>query len=122
MTYFSSLTGRSFALRFERDGEIVEVQPTGSIAVNESMAHLTSLTMGLGIGQTFRYQVSSLLKRGEMVEVLPEWRLARHPLYVMYPQNRHMNAKARVFIHWAMEVFSALDARPAVGARLAPDR
>jgi LysR family transcriptional regulator, regulator for bpeEF and oprC len=109
--YFSSLTGRPFSLRFERGGERVEVQPGGNIAVNESTAHLTTLASGLGIGQTFRYQVRPWLERGEVVEVLPEWRLARHPLYAMYPQSRHMNAKARVFIDWAIEVFGALDAR-----------
>jgi DNA-binding transcriptional LysR family regulator len=118
--YFSSLTGRAFALRFERDGVTVDVQPKGNIAVNESTAHLNALLSGLGIGQTFRYQVRAQLERGEMVEVLPEWRLARHPLYAMYPQNRHMNAKARVFIDWAVEVFGALDARPAASLQAGP--
>jgi LysR family transcriptional regulator, regulator for bpeEF and oprC len=111
-SYFSSPTGRPFSLRFERDGEVVEVQPQGNMAVNESTAHLTTLVSGLGIGQTFRYQVRPWLERGEVVALLPEWRLARHPLYAMYPQSRHMNAKARVFIDWAVEVFGALDARP----------
>lgn len=112
VSYFSSLTGRPFDLRFERDGEVVEVQPQASFAVNESTAHLTALVAGLGIGQNFRYQVQPYLDRGEMVQVLPEWRQARHPLYAMYPQSRHMNAKARVFIDWAVEVFGAIDGRP----------
>jgi DNA-binding transcriptional LysR family regulator len=116
VAYFSSLTGRPFGLRFVRGDEAVEIQPRGGVAVNESMAHLTSLAAGLGIGQTFRYQVRAQLERGEMVAVLPEWRVARHALYAMYPQNRHMNAKARVFIDWAAEVFGALDARPRGGA------
>lgn len=109
--YFSSLTGRPFGLRLARDGEALEIQPTGTIAVNESTAHLTALVSGLGIGLTFRYQVRPWLERGEVVVVLPEWRPPRHPLYAMYPQSRHMNAKARVFIDWAVEVFGALDAR-----------
>lgn len=110
--YFSSLTGRSFNLRFKRGDDVVEVQPEGGVSVNESTAHLTAVTSGLGIGLCFRYQISPLLEKGEMMEVLPDWSLARHPLYAMYPQNRHMNAKARVFIDWATEVFGALDARP----------
>jgi LysR family transcriptional regulator for bpeEF and oprC len=111
VSYFSSLSGRPFALRFERDGEVVEVQPGGGIAVNESTAHLTALTAGLGIAQNFRHQVQPWLDRGELVLVLPAWRQARHPLYAMYPQNRHLNAKARVFIDWAVEVFATIDAR-----------
>lgn len=112
VSYFSSLTGRPFSLRFERDGEIVEVQPKGNVAVNESTAHLTALVSGLGVGQNFRFQVQPYLDRGDLLQVLPEWHQARHPLYAMYPHNRHMNAKVRVFIDWAAEVFGALDARP----------
>lgn len=112
VSYFSSLTGKPFNLRFERDGEIVEVQPRGNVAVNESTAHLTALVAGLGVGLNFRFQVRPWLETGELVQVLPEWRQARMPLYAMYPQTRHMNAKARVFIDWAVEVFGALDGRP----------
>ena len=112
VSYFSSLTGKPFNLRFERDGEVVEVQPRANMAVNESTAHLTAIVAGLGIGQNFRFQVQPWLDTGELVHVLPEWRQARMPLYAMYPQTRHMNAKARVFIDWAVEVFGALDARP----------
>ena len=112
VSYFSSLTGKPFNLRFERDGEVVEVQPRANMAVNESTAHLTAIVAGLGIGQNFRFQVQPWLDTGELVHVLPEWRQARMPLYAMYPQTRHMNAKARVFIDWAVEVFRALDARP----------
>ncbi len=107
--YFSSLTGRSIDLRFARDGEEVVVQPRGGVAVNESTAHLTALVAGLGIAQNFRHQVQPWLDRGELVLVLPEWRQPPHPLYAMYPQNRHLNAKARVFIDWAVEVFAAID-------------
>jgi DNA-binding transcriptional LysR family regulator len=109
ISYFSSLTGRPFNLFFERDGEVVEVQPQGNVSVNESTAHLTALVSGLGIGQNFRFLVQAYLDRGELIHVLPEWRQARHPLYAMYPQSRHMNAKVRVFIDWAVEVFGVLD-------------
>lgn len=109
VSYFSSLTGRPFTLRFERGAEVVEVQPRGGMAVNESTAHLTAVRAGLGIAQNFRHQVQPYLDNGELVAVLPEWRQARHPLYAMYPQNRHLNAKVRVFIDWAAEIFAALD-------------
>ena len=111
VSYFSSLTNRPASLRFERGDEVVEVQPGGHVAVNESTAHLTALVAGLGIGQSFRFQLQPWLERGELVHVLPAWRQARYPLYAMYPQSRHMNAKARVFIDWAVDVFGALDGR-----------
>jgi hypothetical protein len=29
----------------------------------------------------------------------------------MYPPNRHLNAKVRVFVDWAVEIFSKYDDR-----------
>lgn len=108
--YFSSLTGRAFPLRFERGGEAIEIQPEGAAAVNESTAHVTALFAGLGVGQAFRFALQPHLDSGTLVEVLPDWDQPRFPLYAMYPQTRHMNAKVRVFVDWAVEVFGRLDA------------
>jgi hypothetical protein len=34
----------------------------------------------------------------------------------MYPSNRHLNAKVRVFVDWAVEVFAGFDDRVADAA------
>jgi DNA-binding transcriptional LysR family regulator len=82
-------------------------------AVNESASHVTGLAAGLGIGQTFRFAVQGHLQRGELVRVLENWAQPRFPLYAMYPSNRHLNVKVRVFVDWAVELFAALDDRDA---------
>ena len=114
--YFSSLSGRTVPLHFERDGATIEIEAAGGAAVNESTAHVTALLAGLGIGQSFRFALQRHLDSGELVRLLPEWSQPRRPLYVMYPPNRNLNAKARVFVDWAVMVFAALDARPAFTA------
>jgi DNA-binding transcriptional LysR family regulator len=109
--YFSSLTGRPFALQFERKGEAIEIAGRASVAVNESTAHLTVLLAGLGIGQTFRFMAAPHLKSGALRAVLKEWSRPRHPLHLVYPGSRHLNAKLRVFVDWAVEVFAPFDDR-----------
>lgn len=109
--YFSALTGKVFPLRFARGDEVLEIEAHGAIAVNESTAHLTALAAGLGIGQTFAWFVREALARGDLVRILPDWQPPRHPLYILYPPNRHLNAKVRVFVDWAVQVFAAADAR-----------
>lgn len=111
ITYNSSHTGRPVSLRFEREGEVVEIQPHSSISVNESTAHFTALVTGLGIARNFRHQVQPYLDRGDLVPVFPEWQEPRKALYIMYPQNRHINARMRVFIDWAMQTFNRIDVR-----------
>jgi LysR family transcriptional regulator for bpeEF and oprC len=110
--YFSSLTGRTFPLYFQRNGEELEIQGHRRCAVNESTAHLTSLLTGLGISQTFRFMAQPHLDTGALVRLFPEWTRPRQPLHVVYPQTRHLNAKLRVFVDWVAKVFARVDDRP----------
>jgi DNA-binding transcriptional LysR family regulator len=109
--YFSSLTSRPFPLRFERGDESIEIGGQTSVAVNESTAHLTALLCGIGLGQTFRFMAAPHLKSGALQAVLPDWTRPRHPLHLVYPSQRHLNAKLRVFADWIVEVFAPFDDR-----------
>jgi DNA-binding transcriptional LysR family regulator len=113
--YFSSLTSRPFPLMFERNGrrgeERLGITAPPLLAINESTAHLTGLLEGLGLGQTFGFMARPHFKSGALVPVLREWTRPRHPLQVLYPPNRHLNAKLRVFVDWVAEVFSRHDQR-----------
>lgn len=110
--YFSSLTGKVFPLRFTRGDEQLEINARTAVAVNESTAHLGALMTGMGIGQTFAWFVKDMVARGDMVTLLDDWQPPRHPLYIMYPPNRHLNATVRVFVDWAVQLFATVDNRP----------
>ena len=98
--YFSSLTGKAAPLEFRKGDEQVVVQRQTAVAVNESTAHLSALLSGLGIGQTFRFAVAPHLTAGRLQTVLDDWSRPRHPLNVIYPSNRHLSAKLRIFVDW----------------------
>lgn len=112
VSYFSSLTERPFPLLFERDGETLEITGHAIAAVNESTAHLTSLLAGLGIGQTFGFMARPHIANGTLLPMLEDWHRPRHPLHVLYPPNRHLNAKLRVFVDWVANLFATYDERP----------
>jgi len=105
VSYLSPLTGKPFPLRFERQEEKIEIISAHRIGVNESNGHLAAGLAGLGIIQTFSYSLSSILRRGEMVEILRDWRPAGYPFHLVYPQNRHVTQRLRVFIDWLVARF-----------------
>jgi LysR family transcriptional regulator, regulator for bpeEF and oprC len=37
--------------------------------------------------------------------VLPGWTSTPLPVNVVYPQNRHLSAKVRVFVEWVADLF-----------------
>ncbi len=107
----SPLTGKPFPMLFIRRGEEIKVEGRTMVTVNESTAHMTGLLAGLGVGQTFKYLAEPHFKTGALRRLLKNWGRPRHPIHVMYPPNRHLNAKVRVFVDWAIEMFSEFDDR-----------
>ncbi|WP_269501772.1 LysR family transcriptional regulator [Burkholderia sp. IMCC1007] len=107
----SPLTGKVFPMLFGRGRNQIEVHGQSNIVVNESTAHVTGLLAGLGVGQTFKYIAQPHFKTGALRQLLKNWERPRHPVHIVYPPNRHLNVKVRVFVDWAAEVFAAFDDR-----------
>ena len=109
--YFSSLTGKAFPLEFRKGDDQIVVRGQAVVAVNESTAHLSALLTGVGLGQAFKSMVAPHVEGGRLRTVLDDWTRTRHPLHVVYPSNRHLSAKLRVFVDWVAEVFAPFDDR-----------
>ncbi|OBW96433.1 LysR family transcriptional regulator [Gallibacterium salpingitidis] len=76
--------------------------PAPHFACNKGTGLIAMLKAGLGIGQTFRLLVQDELASGELVEVLPQYCHPTMLLSLVYPANRHKNARLAVFIDWLM--------------------
>src|SRR5262249_39207264 len=95
INYFSAKTGRMHEWEFFRNGERAVVRLRGLVAFNDSEAMFEAGLAGLGIMQCVEVMACDALRRGALVQVLRDWRTDPLPLYVMYPQNRHLSAKVR---------------------------
>jgi DNA-binding transcriptional LysR family regulator len=104
--YFFPRSGRMRPLFFERDGKRIEIAPSPRVAVNDSGAHFASLRAGTGLGQLLSFMVSASNATRELVPVLQDWQPAPLPVHALYPANRHLSTKVRVFVDWAAELFS----------------
>jgi len=104
--YFFPRSGRMRPLYFERDGKRIEIAPSPRVAVNDSGAHFASLRAGTGLGQLLSFMVSASNATNELVPVLQDWQPAPLPVHVLYPANRHLSTKVRVFVDWAADLFS----------------
>ncbi|MGJ7511177.1 LysR family transcriptional regulator [Variovorax sp. GT1P44] len=110
LSYLSAQTGRPFALYFSRGDEEIEIVGKSPVSVSESTAHMTALLHGLGIGQTFKFMARPHVATGALTAVLNEWTRAKHPLHLVYPTHRHLNARLLAFGDWAGELFAKLNA------------
>ncbi|HYH39658.1 MAG TPA: LysR family transcriptional regulator [Azospirillum sp.] len=105
VNYFGSRTGRNFELCFQRDGSVEEIAMKGVISVNDADAYVTCGLEGLGLLQPGRFMVLPHLRSGALREILRDWRPPRVPISAVYPHNRHLSPKVRVFVDWVAELF-----------------
>ena len=98
-------TGRVFPLIFERDGRRIEIEGPHRLTVNESHSHLAMARAGLGIAQMPGFMVRHIPPT-ELRPILAAWQPAPLPINVLYPANRHLSAKVRVFVDWIAALFA----------------
>ncbi|SDG23447.1 MULTISPECIES: LysR family transcriptional regulator [unclassified Duganella] len=105
VAYMLAQSNRAVPFRFFHAGEKTEIKVEHRVGVNESNGHMAAGLAGLGIIQTFAYAAAPALKDGTLVEILKKWRPPPYPFHVVYPQNRHVSHRLRVFIDWLLESF-----------------
>lgn len=107
VNYFSTSHGKMFDWYFQRAGEKVQVALSSQVALSDSYAYTAAGLAGLGIVQMADFLMAPMLAAGRLVSVLDDWSNEPLPVYVVYPQNRHLSAKLRVFVEWIAQLFAS---------------
>lgn len=105
INYFSSKTGKTLDWDFVRGEESIFIPVPSCLALNDSTAYTSAGLHGLGLVQMASYKIESLLETKQMELVLEDWTSTPLPVNVVYPQNRHLSAKVRVFVEWVADLF-----------------
>lgn len=98
--FVSSRTGEALPLEFVVDGERRLVTLPSRVKANNSDTSAELARMGLGLVQAPRYRFAEDLAAGRLVEVLADTPPSPTPLYALYPQNRQLALRLRVFLDW----------------------
>ena len=96
-------------LKMYKDGETVEVRGKHQIAVNDSHAGVAAGVAGLGILFTLTFLVQNHISEGTLEPLFTSWSTEAKPIFIVYPPNRHLSNKVRVFVDWIAELFAKHD-------------
>jgi len=85
---------------FERNGEVVRVDPTGPLIVTAGVPDMviSAATAGLGIVSLFEEWLQPSFDSGELVPVLKSWWPSFSGPFLYYPSRRFMPAPLRAFV------------------------
>jgi len=104
--FHSSGAGALLPLEFVVDGTVHEMTLRATVSVNGAESLVAAARLGLGLIQVPRYHVEDDLKRGTLVAVLPDCPPSPTPVSLLYPRNRQLSPRVRVFIDWLTRAFA----------------
>ncbi len=94
-------SGATPVWEFERDGEVVRVDPTGPLLVRLGAGvdlAVDAAIAGLGVIQLFEDWLRPAFDAGLLVPVLEPWRQSFSGPFLYYPGRRHVPAPLRAFV------------------------
>ncbi len=86
-------------------GKRVQVEVKGPLLCNNADAANAVLMAGQAISVSPDFICYEGLRSGVLVSVLDEWQAPPLTLHVIYPHTRHLSAKVRAFVDFAIEEF-----------------
>jgi DNA-binding transcriptional LysR family regulator len=102
----SLTTGRLRPMEFVMAGSLREIPLPVIMSVTGPESYLATARLGLGLVQVPRFHVEDDLIRGTMEEVLASYPPPTVPVSLLYPRNRQLSPRVRVFIDWVLRAFA----------------
>lgn len=103
----SSASGPLMPLEFTVSGQTRQVTLPCTVSVSAAESLVAAARMGLGIIQVPRYHLRDSLDNGSLLPLLPQFPSTPMPVSLLYPRNRQLSPRVRVFIDWFSKVFAA---------------
>ncbi|MDB5364630.1 MAG: LysR family transcriptional regulator [Rhodospirillales bacterium] len=105
VAYLMARTGRPYPWQFVKGEDRIDVQGRYFVAANDAQVYVAAGLQGQGVIQAPTFMVQDHLRSGALVQVLPDWHVENLPMHIVYPPNRYLSNRLRVFVDWVAELF-----------------
>ncbi len=106
---FNLQGGQQRGWYFQQGGKGVTIRVAGNLDCNDGeLLHRWSLE-GLGLAWRSTWEIQRELSSGELVTVLDDYALPHYDIMAVYPQQRHVPAKVRLFIEHLKTLYAQPD-------------
>ena len=106
--FVSSRTGQPLPLEFNVGGKVIEATLPARMLVSGADTSAAAARLGFGLIQAPRYRFQADLASGDLVEVLSAFTPSPTPISVLYPSNRQLPPRVRVFVDWLVATLGPL--------------
>ena len=99
-------SGRLFKWEFDRSGERIPLEVSGTYTLNEMEAVSELARLGMGVAQLPGHEVVHHIRSGELEAVLTDMVSLERSIYICFPHRDHIAPRTRVFVDFVVEKLS----------------
>jgi LysR family transcriptional regulator, regulator for bpeEF and oprC len=96
---------------FLQEGVEKTLPPKGNISFSDGAAVCDAACAGYGLAQLQDYFVDSAIAQGKLVSVLDRFKPNIEPIWLVYPQTRHLTPTVRAFVDFMAAQFRSRQTR-----------
>ncbi len=106
---FNLQGGQNRGWYFQKGGKPVTVKVNGNLDCNDGELLHSWASEGLGVGWRSTWEIQSQLASGQLITVLDEFALPDYDIMAVYPQQRHLPIRVRLFIDMLKQKYAQPD-------------
>ncbi len=105
INYVYPSSGKPYQWQFDTPGGRVALDIDAHMLINDGESVIQAAVAGLGIIQIPHCLAASALAKGQLEIVMSDTISTGSPVWIVYPQKRHLSARVQAFIGWISELF-----------------
>jgi len=96
-------SGRLYKWEFERDGERIPLEVSGTYTANDVDGVRELARLGLGVAQLPGHEILGDVRSGKLEVVLTDFVSMERSIYICFPHRDHIAPRTRVFVDFVVE-------------------
>lgn len=96
-------SGRLYKWEFERDGERIPLEVSGTYTANDVDGVRELARLGLGVAQLPGHEILNDVRTGKLEVVLTDFVSMERSIYICFPHRDHIAPRTRVFVDFVVE-------------------
>lgn len=105
INYIYPTSGRPYQWQFDTPDGRIALDIDAHLLINDGESVIQAAIAGLGIIQTPHWLAASAIGYGKLKVIMEDTISTGSPVWIVYPQKKHLSARVQAFIEWVHELF-----------------
>jgi len=105
INYVYPTSGRAYQWQFDSPDGPVALDVDAHLLINDGESVIQAAIAGLGIIQVPHWLAAGPIGHGKLQVIMEDTISTGSPVWIVYPQKKHLSARVHAFIDWVQELF-----------------